>query len=60
MTTTVTVHIAGNKNCIVRVVDGETVKQELPLRPGALLQFGIHGEQTLSVKELVEPALCTN
>jgi hypothetical protein len=56
MTTTVRVLIEGNKECEVKVVleDG-TDSPSYPARnvkPGSFTTVGVHGEQTVSVKEV--------
>ena len=55
MTTTVRILIEGNKACEVKVIeaDGAESKSYLPrvVPPGTFTTVGIHGEQTISVKE---------
>jgi hypothetical protein len=49
MTTTVTICIAGNKNCAVRV--SGSPHQDCLMEPGTATTFGIHGDQTITVVE---------
>lgn len=56
MTTTVRVLIEGNKECEVKVImeDGTDSTGYLPrnVKPGGYTIISIHGEQTVSVKEV--------